>query len=343
MSINKKLEFGNYTLKFGDQKVLLDCFEEIVMPSFEEMRYLRKLKNKGEYFFLDTQSLILDDNPEQPVIGIVGRIVKNTKLKRDQVFRSESGIIEDKSELETAPSSIFLLILNTHRLVFSREVQGAPTVQNFQSTSQYCLNQRYLEYINEQYEKLKESRNQNSDLKHTTKKSLRITTPKPYLRVTPLSDKESLKDFIDRLVHIDKVSIKLLETNDEEINNDNFWSELGRKNEQMNSKAAKVDFTNAKEGLDNCEVLQQAKSATRLGNSEVKFKGHDSHGGSINGTNEDFNLTIELTELPRDIIKAAKFKYQEFKNLVASGTIMLPIIKSATEKKIKQIFSKFNK
>ncbi|ESS67486.1 hypothetical protein MGMO_164c00210 [Methyloglobulus morosus KoM1] len=46
----KKLEFGNYTLNFGDKKVLLDLFEEVVMPSFIEMKYIRKLKDKGEYF-----------------------------------------------------------------------------------------------------------------------------------------------------------------------------------------------------------------------------------------------------------------------------------------------------
>jgi len=30
----KKLDFANYTLNFGSELVLLDLFEEIVMPSF---------------------------------------------------------------------------------------------------------------------------------------------------------------------------------------------------------------------------------------------------------------------------------------------------------------------
>ena len=63
MAFTRKLEFGNYTLKFGEDKVLLDLFDEIVMPSFLEMKFVRHLKDKGDYFFLDTQTVVLDPNP----------------------------------------------------------------------------------------------------------------------------------------------------------------------------------------------------------------------------------------------------------------------------------------
>ena len=158
MAFTKKLEFGNYTLKFGEAKVLLDLFRDIVMPSFHEMKHVRSLKDKGEYFFLDTKLITLEDNPNAPVLGISGRIVKNTILKRDQIFRKNGGLIEDKSELETAPSSTFLLILNNHRLIISKEVPGAPTIQNFQSTSQYCLKHQHKLFIEQEFEKAKKSR-----------------------------------------------------------------------------------------------------------------------------------------------------------------------------------------
>ncbi len=35
MSYMKKLEFANFTCKFGDRFKLLDLFEEIVYPSFK--------------------------------------------------------------------------------------------------------------------------------------------------------------------------------------------------------------------------------------------------------------------------------------------------------------------
>jgi hypothetical protein len=249
VAFTRKLEFGNYTLKFGEEKVLLDLFDEIVMPSFLEMKFVRHLKDKGDYFFLDTQTVVLDPNPESPVLGITGRIVKNTKLRRDQIFRTDGGIIEDKSELETAPSSTFLLILNNHRLILSKEVPGAPTIQNFQSTSQYCLTERYKEYISEEFEQAKIAKEENPDLERVTKKSLKEGLTSPHLRITPLSDKESLQAFVERLHHIDRVTIKLLPTNREEIDNDDFWADLGRRREEMNSSSAKVEFANKKRWL----------------------------------------------------------------------------------------------
>ncbi|WP_256360981.1 hypothetical protein [Methylomonas koyamae] len=244
----KKLEFGNYTLKFGSEKVLLDLFDEVVMPSFFEMKYIRRLEGKCDYFFLDTKLVKLNSDESNPVIGISGRIVKNTKLKRDQIFRPEGGLIEDKSELETAPSSTFLLILNNHRLILCKEVSGGPTIQNFQSTSEYCLKARHKEFIDELFNKFKEERDLNPNLERITKLSLIEKSPYPSLRITPLSDKESLKTFVSRFDHIDKITITLLSTNSEEINNDDFWSDFRKKGEDINSIAAKVSSRTQKKG-----------------------------------------------------------------------------------------------
>ncbi len=310
------------------------------MPSFQEMRYVRHLKDKGDYFFLDTKVVVLDDNPEAPVLGIAGRVVKNTKLKREQIYRPEGGIIEDRSELETAPSSTFLLILNNHRLVLSKEVPGAPTIQNFQSTSQYCLKKRHQQFVNGVYEKEKTRRKKNPELDRVTKKSLYEKYPVPVLRITPLSDRESLRAFVDRLEHIDKVTIKLLPTNKEEIDNDDFWSDFGRRREEMNSKNAKVEFANASEGLDNDKVYDQASSASSLGNSEIKFKGYDAQGDTIRGSNEDFNLTVELEDLPKDAERAAREKYAQFKHLAKSNVVSMPAVAASVINKIKDIFGR---
>lgn len=339
MPFQKKLEFGNYTLNFGGEKVLLDLFEQIVMPSFHEMRYVRRLKDKGDYFFLDTKIVTLDASPEAPVLGIAGKIVKNTKLKREQIYRPKVGIIEDRSELETAPSSTFLLILNNHRLILCKEVAGAPTIQNFQSTSQYCLKQRRNELIEAIHKEEKSKREKDPELGRVTKKALREKYPAPVLRITPLSDKESLKAFVNRLEHIDKVTIKLLPTNKEEIDNDDFWSDFGRRRDEMNSKNTKVDFSNTENGLDNDEVYDQASSASNLGNSEVKFKGYDAQGDTIRGSNDDFNLTVELEELPKDAEIAAYEKYSQFTHLVRAKVISVPPVAAAVLDKIKGIFN----
>jgi len=334
----RKLEFGNYTLNFGSEKVLLDLFHEVVMPSFLEMKYIRHLKDKGDYFFLDTKLIVLDQDSNNPVLGVSGRIVKNTKLKREQIFRTEGGIIADKSELETAPSSTFLLILNNHRLILCKEVPGAPTIQNFQSTSHYCLKKQHKSFIDELFDQAKKNKELHPEAEKVTKKALLLEYPYPKLRITPLSDKETLNEFISRFQQIDRVSIKLLPTNHEEIDNDDFWADLGRRREELNSSAAKVDFSNMKEGLNSDQVLAQARSASNFGNSEVKLKGSDKEGDTIQGSNDDFNLTVELDDLPRNAEQAGKEKYSQFKHLTVANIISLPGLAQETMVKIRAIF-----
>lgn len=41
MSFTKTIEFANYTLNFGEDKVLLDAFDCIVFPSFFAQKYVR--------------------------------------------------------------------------------------------------------------------------------------------------------------------------------------------------------------------------------------------------------------------------------------------------------------
>lgn len=334
------MEFANYTLNFGEEKVLLDLFDEVVMPSFFEMKYIRTLKDKGEYFFLDTELVILDSDINEPVIGVTGRIVKNTKLKREQIFRTDGGIIEDRSELETAPSSTFLLILNNHRLILCREVPGAPTLQNFQSTSQFCLKNSHKDYINKIVEENIEEKKEDKDVKRITKKELVIKNPFPLLRVTPLTDKQDLKSFVDRFIHIDKVTIKLLPTNREEIDNDDFWAEFGRRKESINSNSARIEFSNTKEGLDSDEVYNQTNSASNMGNSDIKFKGNDREGDTISGNNDDFSLSVDVPELPKSATMAAGQKYSQFMHLAQVGVISLPQIAQETASKIKSIFNR---
>lgn len=337
MSFIKKVEFGNYTLNFGKDKVLLDLFENIVMPSFHEMKYIRKLKDKSDYFFLDTQLVNLDESGEKTELAIIGRIIKNTILKRDQIFRQEGGLIPNKKELETAPSSIFVLLLENHRLLFCREVSGAPTIQNFQSTSLYCLKNQHENFITEKYENSKKSREEYPSLDRITKKSLLIDYPFPILRITPLSDSQSLNDFVNRFKQIDEVIIKLLKTNKEDIDNDDFWAELGKRKNEMNSGNTSVRFSNAKDGLDAKCVKEQTTSAGNLGNSEINIKGHDSEGGSIKGNNDDFSLSIELISLSSNIKLAANELYKNFKRLITNGTIITPTITQGTIDKVKSI------
>ena len=86
-------------------------------------------------------------------------------------------------------------------------------------------------------------------------------------------------------------------------------------------------------------VLNQARSATSLGNSEVKLKGVDDQGDTISGNNDDFSLTVDLEDLPKNAVAAAKLKYRHFISLVASGVISLPATADEATNKVLEIYN----
>jgi hypothetical protein len=333
MAFTKRVEFGNYTLKFGEKKVLLDFVKEIVDPSFQERRYLRTIKGKADFFFMDTKLLEFKTFDGVKSTAIVGRMVKNTKLKREQIFKN-GVIVADKKELETAPTSVFVLLLENHRLIFCKEMAGAPTIQNFESTSHAFLKRRHKEYLHE----VAVERGQKPTEKLTTKESLKLVEefPTPSLRVTPLSDKLSLSDFVDRFKTIDKLTIKLLPTNNEELDNDDFWNDLEKTKEKMNSSNVVVQFNNGKDGLNAEEVKGQTKAASVMGNSAITMKGHDAQGDTLNGSNDDFSLSIELEALAENLDAAANTLFTNFQHLAKQGVIVLPVVAQEVTNKIRK-------
>lgn len=337
MAFKKRLEFGNFTLTFGSKKVLLDLFEEVFMPSFHEMKHIRKLKGKGEYFFIDTEVLKLGvDENSDPVFGLFGRIVKNTKITREQIFNSVTGLVPDKDELETAPSSVFLLVLNNHRLIFCKEVPGAPTIGNFESTCSLFLRKSHTSFIKGLVQQNKDDMEQNG-AKRITKKAFVEENPFPTLRITPLSDKETLKTFVDRFQKLEKVSIKLLPTNNEDINLDDFWQGVDQTGQKIKSKNTTLGFSN-NEGLDKSVAYDQTQSASALANSAIKFSGYDEDGDTLRGNNEDFNLTV-VDDVPSNSERASNSLFGEFKRLVGTGTITLPVVARDTVDKLTRLFN----
>ncbi len=243
----------------------------------------------------------------------------------------------DKKELETAPTSVFVLLLDSHRLIFCREVAGAPTIQNFESTSQNFLLQRHIQLIDELLEEKRQELKE--ELPRGTKSKLYREYPRPDLRITPLSDRQSLEEFIKRFKTIDQLTIKLLPTNHEEIDNDDFWADFGRRKEMMRSSSATVRFSNGKDGLEPTEVVAQTAAATGLGNSDISVAGHDDQGDSLRGNNEDFSLTVETEELSSQVPTAASTLYGHFAHLAHSGLIALPVLTADVIEKVRLFVS----
>jgi hypothetical protein len=85
------LEFANFTLNFGKDKVLADLWKEVVQPAFLDESLERKYGDTT-YFFLQAQELNLGSKKEM-VPAIAGRFVKDFVLRREQTFDPDSSIL----------------------------------------------------------------------------------------------------------------------------------------------------------------------------------------------------------------------------------------------------------
>lgn len=222
-------------------------------------------------------------------------------------------------------------------MIFCREVSGAPSIQNFESTSRAFLLKRHAEFIDELL--AAKATALGGPAPRGTKANLFRENPQPNLRITPLTDRQSLEEFVQRFKIVEELVIKLLPTNKEEINNDDFWKDLGRRKNDMNSATATVRFANGKDGLATDEVVAQSSAATGLGNSAVQMRGHDTEGDQLKGNNEDFSLTVEIGTLPKPIAKAGTVLYSTFKKLSESGHIVLPALAAGLLERVKTLVS----
>jgi hypothetical protein len=145
-----ELEFANFILKFGQEGVLLDYVEEIVIPAF--MQKGERSYGRTKHFFHHVEILNLGES-EELVPCIVGRYIKNTVVSREQVYDEEGQeLIKDNESLNTSPSAIFILILNNHRLIYFSETSYSPSLRSFQLTVAKLLREKYHTFIDQTYQ-----------------------------------------------------------------------------------------------------------------------------------------------------------------------------------------------
>jgi hypothetical protein len=343
VAYNQKLEFGNFTLTYGQDKVMLDMFNEILKPSFDSLRYTRKYKGTS-YFFHETRLVHLNPkDSKSPIIGFTGRLVKDTTVARHQVF--EKNTIQDSyAELPSAPSTVFLLILNNHRLILCKEVPNAPNLSVFHATCTSFLKSRYREYVEEEQLKRQNliekshKKDPSIQLKRITKTDIYKETGEPYLRITPLTSSSDLKGYIGLFSKIKNVSIKLNKTN-HEVAIDDMFRQLEKTRAQSESNSLKLNYSNNKDGLNSEQILESAKSATKLGNVDLNISGLDLSGDKLAGDNEDFKIEIEVGKIPKLVTTASSFMYEKMLSMADDGRITLPEPKISTLDKIKNIFT----
>lgn len=333
MPRNKKcLEIGNLVCRVGLQKVLLDIFEDIIWPSIEVKDRYRSY-GATKFKFLSNHLIKLGMDGTTPVVGMVGRFVKDTVLSREQVLVNDSEIVHDPQSMRSSPASLFLLILNTHRLIYVKETRFAPSLSEFKGTFEHYVRMGIRDYINFTV----------SQLKRTERKKARARLKGEFISLkvslNPITCKDSIEEFVDRFRKIQTLKIKSEEVNNE-IDNSEFLEGFRAQKTRLKSSSA-VLIHRSNDGLDQNEVKSELHVASKLGNQTVVISGEDDNGNFLTGDSENLAVRKSITELSQNTNEAAVQMFDYYKDLEKENTVSKALIGENLFSRITKIIERY--
>jgi len=330
---NQKAEFANLICRFGDKAVMLDYFNEIVGPAFfGKSRAFTRRHGKAFYFFHNVQLLTLDDEDGTPSRVLAGRIVRKTTLESQQVFVA-GHLRATRQSLETAPSSFFLLVLQSHRLVFVREMHGAPNPDQFALLLEHNARMMWQKLV--RFDDYWLNSNLSGPL--TLKERERVV-PKPSVDVVPFASDDSIDEQVHRFSLLRELDIVFRGTN-HELNNSEFFGQWHDTFEELDASEASLKFKSP-EGLQKDRAKEEVKLASTGGTQRIRLRGLDLQGHKLAVDDSDFTLVRELDKkLGRQVPAAARKLYRGFLKVVREGFISAGATDAATMKKVEGIDS----
>lgn len=318
-TLEKNLEIANLVCKFGEHN-LLDLYEEVIVPSFFNNKNRKAGKSN---FYFDEVSLVnlgKDILGTKDTIAIVGRFVKQTQLEREQ-YRDASGkLVKDKKKLASAPSAIFALILNNHRLLYAAETKYAPTTENFRSTLSYFIRNEQINY----------------------KDSLPKDKRNPFLKefpiveitLTPLTNQKTLNENIYLFTKLKKVTFILNDRNSE-IDGEDMFRQMQEVSDESGGQG-KFEITN-NEGLNQKVIAKEANKATIQGNQKIILLGTDKSGNKLKIDNEDVKIQTSVNIVQNNIFLSVLHMFSEFTKLLKSEEIKVKKTDTETQKVLNKI------
>lgn len=340
MSNGHPVHFANFICHVGAAE-LADVLSEIVIPAFET----KKTRAFRDIRYLLHQVVVtnLTMGQGREVPAIIGRLIKDMVVRSEQQFDSTSGqLLKASQQMHTSPSSMFVLLLDSHKLIYCHETANAPGLDAFKSTISSFLSRAREDSIRNLHDdarvigdsggaldtallyKCSPAAMSQSDtiesLKKPTLKLIRELVPVPNLEVVPLSNDESLREFIKRFKVLDHATVRLLRRNSE-IDNDEFFEQVRNKGDDAGADVSTITYKN-KNGLTKDHVVSQLESAL-TGNAEVQLSGKDEADIRIRGTNEEFKAVAKLTDVPSSITIAAHALVGVFNEYVHKGLVKI--------------------
>lgn len=315
---NQVVEFANFICHFGND-VLLDYLNEIVLPAFLNGTRTRTYGN-SKYLLLDVKLVNLKSNLElsAQTPALVGRFVMDTELQRDQIL-IDGKIIQDTQKLKSAPSSLFVLSLDNHKLIYSRQVSGAPGLPAFRTTVELILKRRWNEYINELLDQNKAARELDTKTPKITKRSLIDSIQAPALEIVPLAGSQNLTKFVNQFKILKEINIKVVRPN-AELNNDGLFNTVEEARSQVNADTTSLIHRNSA-GLNKTQSIIQIAPAMQ-GNALVTLRGTGSTDAKLVGTNEEMSVK-EPIDVPSSVSKGSLAMFNTFNKLIYQKVLQI--------------------
>ena len=328
---NKKIQFANLVCRSGNS-TLLSMYESIIHPAFFDKTLKRKYGDTT-YIFHDVTHEELWESNDHSGLVIIGRIVKDEKIRIEQILK-EGQLQETKRSVQNSPSSVFVLFLENHRLAYVREHARAPSLQTFGSTLEKFVKRTYGKWIGEQ---LKTIRSKHPKSQWVQKREEFIKKhPIPTVDIIELSDAGSIRDKIYEMNSVNALSFDIIRTNDENNGQSMLQAIRNKKIILGNPSKTNLTFRDNKHSLDIEQTANLVEDAAndqnvhfivsgKSGDRDVKYANKitdDDH------ANEQVTTTAKLKDENQTPKQIAVQAAHEFEDLAKKKIIKKPSMKN---------------
>lgn len=302
-----ELQIANFVCTFGPDHDLIDKIDDIVIPSFFGDTLTRSYGDTT--FYIYEPKWIELGTGVNAELAIMGRFIKDTMLKREQILKNGK-LLESHNEMQSTPSAFFVLMLKDHRLLYFAETLFAPELNAFASTMQIFLRRIWRDYLN------KKHKEEGNDKTH---KDLRALHPMPVLNIVPVAKNDRIDSLMKEFERIEKIRFRLIRPNQETDASEVFQSVRNRF-QPLSPSRLDIEMADS-DGLNKSESIAAVKEATSGMNTDIIVSGVDDQGNRIKADNNEFALRIPVENPPEAEKPLAKNLYSEFIKQVTGGAV----------------------
>ena len=320
------IEFANFVCKFGSYD-LLDYADEIVLPALTSDE--RRKYGRTTYFFLRPKVAEIDGT-----LAFIFEFVKDTRLESDQVFDG-TDLVPRHEHLDSAPSALGVLLLDTHRLVYYPKTRFAPTLRELAITSETFIRRQHSRYIASLIDlDAGNTGQQRVDL-------LKRIQP-PVVHITPLSSAASVTDALRRFRRIRKIEMRLIDTNNEVDFRDFFKTLRAQQHDLQAATSAVTHSGPGKDGINPAGAARTVHGATEQGTVQVTVVGEGKDGETLKQSNDEVSVRVFQSVLQKTPRGAAPYLKKALATLVDKKVLHAPgVVSEKVKRKLDELKKKW--